>query len=165
MAKPTIQPRLEKASVARTPHPAAAHVSATLVPRAMGFLAVSVHFDGRRVGGLETKFFRSNDDGSKGAQLGETLVTDDRGVARLPRLVPIGHYICELEHQAPAPVTTVHALKAAVALVLPIGSHAVELDGGLDLDRDEEGPDPGKEGNADADASQGTDGAAAGDQA
>ncbi len=139
MAKPTIQPRLEKAAVARTPHPAAKHVSATLVPRAMGFLAVAVHFRRPAGAGLETKFFRANDDGTKGDQLGETLTTDQRGVARLPRLVPIGHYICELENQAPAPVTTVHALAAALSLVLPIGSHAVELDGGLDLDRDEEG--------------------------
>jgi hypothetical protein len=129
---------LEKASVARTPDPAGKHASATLVPRAMGFLAVAVHFDGRRMAGLEARFFRANDDGSQGDALGEMMLTDARGVARLPRLVPIGHYVCVIEDEPAAAITTVHALDSATALVLPIGAQVVEVDDGLDLDRDGE---------------------------
>jgi len=105
-----------------------------LFPKTMAFLAVSARFHGRPVGGLETRFFRANPDGTKGDPVGEPMLTDSDGVARLPRLLAIGHYVCELEHQEPVVVTTVPELASALPLALPIGRHLVEDEGGLDAE-------------------------------
>lgn len=122
--------RFDEAAVARTPDPAGGRASATLVPKAMAFLAVSARFHGRPVGGLEARFFRAKADGSKGDQLGGVVLTDTDGVARLPRLVTIGHYVCELEHQEPVLISTVLEPGSALRLSLPIGRHMEEPEGG-----------------------------------
>ncbi len=130
-------PDVTNAAVARAPHPSGKHVSATLVLPAMAFLAVAVHFNGFAIRGLEARFYRNNDDDSKGEALGPVLTTDGDGIARLPRLVPIGHYYCEIEHQPATIVPTVHNIDGAFPLALPIGRHVVEYDNGLDLGRDD----------------------------
>jgi hypothetical protein len=136
MATTTIIPLLIDGTAARVPDPVSGYVSATLVPPTMGFLAVAIHFNGRRVIGLKTNFFRCNDDDSKGASVGDTIVTDGQGIARVPRLVTIGHYLCEIEDQAAAVVPTVHSLSSVVFLALPIGRHVAEYDDGFDFGRD-----------------------------
>jgi hypothetical protein len=127
-------PPLQDAAVARAPDPAGGRASATLAPKVMAFLAVSARFHGRPVGGLEARFFRAQPDGSKGEPLGEVVLTDSDGVARLPRLVTIGHYICEFEHQEPVLVSTVLERNNALPLALPIGRSLDEHEGGDDAE-------------------------------
>jgi hypothetical protein len=102
----------------------------------MAFLAVAVHFHGRSVAGIQTRFFRITSDGSQGAALGEPTVTDRNGIARLQRLVPIGHYICEIEFQPQIIVSTVPTVSDAFPLALPIGRHIAEADDRLQFGRD-----------------------------
>ena len=134
METPPNTPVLQEADVARAPDPADGRASATLLPRAMAFLAVSARFHNQPVGGLETRFFRVNPDGSKGDPIGEPVLTDGNGVARLPRLLAIGHYVCEIEHQEPVVISTVAELASALPLALPIGRHLVEAEGELDAE-------------------------------
>ncbi len=113
--------------VARVQDPHEGKLSAVLVPRPMGYLVVRIYFHRVPVEGLEVKFFESSD-GSKGAQIGEPIRTLDDGIARLDMLVPAAEYICEIEHQPPATVTTVHTLEESFPLVLPIGRPFVDVD-------------------------------------
>jgi hypothetical protein len=129
---------LPDACAARAPDPAGSYVSATLYPPTMAFLAVAVHFHGRRIAGLKTSFFRMQDDGSKGAALGDTVLTDQQGIARLQRLVTIGHYICEIQYQPAAMIPTVPRSQDTFALALPIGRHVAEFDDGKQFDRDDD---------------------------
>jgi hypothetical protein len=49
------------------------------------------------------------------------MTTDDQGRCTLGKLVPIGNYICKIEHQPDAPITTVEDVGRPFILVLPIG--------------------------------------------
>jgi hypothetical protein len=128
---------LPQAWVARVPSPAGTKVSAVLVPRPMGFLAVKLLVDGHPLVGRAVGFFECDDDENKGAAIGQPITSDDDGVARLPRLVPVGTYLCEVEDQLATIVTTVNKLRAAYPLFLPIGSEAI--DGGAVLATRKEG--------------------------
>ena len=55
---------LPRAYVARVPSPAAGKVSAVLVPRSMGFLAVQLLFEGVPAVARQVQFFECSDDTS-----------------------------------------------------------------------------------------------------
>jgi hypothetical protein len=119
---------LPRAYLARVPFPAGGKVSAVLVPRPMGFLAVRLLHDGWPVVGRQVQFFVRQEDAEdeKGDALGKAMLSDDDGVARLPRLVAIGTYVCEVDEHDVTVVCTVNRLRAAVPLQLPIGSEAID---------------------------------------
>lgn len=115
------------AAVARVPAPdGGGAVSGLLVPRHMGYLHVRVLFHGQPQVGLEVAFFERGDDGAKGAAIGEKTTTGDDGVASVPRLVPAGLYVCEIEDQPPAEVPTVVSVDRAAPVVLPVGRPSVD---------------------------------------
>jgi hypothetical protein len=121
-----------RAYLARVPSPASGKVSAVLVPRSMGFLAVQLLFEGLPAVARQVQFFAcsdaAGDDGpSKGDALGDPMPSDDQGVARLSRLVPGGHYVCEIDGQEEALVPTVNRLSAAHPVYLPIDAEVVDM--------------------------------------
>ena len=121
--------------VARVRDPHEGKFSAVLVPRPMGYLAVRIYFHGVSVEGLEVKFFKSSD-GQKGAPVGAAVRTVKDGIARVDMLVPAVEYVCEIEHQPLAVVTTVHDHHATYPLVLPIGRPFVDVDEEVEFDPD-----------------------------
>ena len=123
---------LPRAYLARVPSPAAGKVSAVLVPRSMGFLAVQLLFEGVPAVARQVQFFEclddTSDDGpSKGDALGDSMPSDNQGVARLSRLVPTGHYVCEIDGQEDALVPTVNRLSATHPVYLPIDAEVVDV--------------------------------------
>jgi hypothetical protein len=136
---------LPPAYLARVPFPAGGAVSAVLVPRSMEFLAVRLILDGHPLIGRSVTFHECSDDEEKGDPLGDPVVSDKEGVARLARVVPAGHYMIEIEGQPVTVVTTVSRLAASHDLHLPIGSEAVahavlvpEVDSDEDSEADQE---------------------------
>jgi hypothetical protein len=121
--------------VARVLDPHEDKLGAVLVPRPMGYLVVRIYFHRVPVEGLEVKFFESSG-GSKGAQVGDAIRTLEDGIARVDMLVPAIEYICEIERQPPATVTTVHSLAESFPLVLPIGRPFVDVDEDIEFDPD-----------------------------
>ena len=113
--------------VARVEDPHGGKLGAVLVPRPMGYLVVRIYFHRVPVRGLAVKLFERSG-GEKGAQIGEEQVTDEDGIVRLDMLVPAAPYVCEIENQPPAVVTTVHAPGDSFPLVLPIGRPFVDVD-------------------------------------
>jgi hypothetical protein len=113
--------------VARVEDPHGGKLGAVLVPRPMGYLVVRICFHRVPVQGLAVKLFEGSG-GAKGPQVGEDLVTDQDGIARVDMLVPAIEYVCEIENQPPAIVTTVCSLDDAFPLVLPIGRPFVDVD-------------------------------------
>jgi len=113
--------------VARVEDPHGGKLGAVLVPRPMGYLVVRIYFHRVPVRGLTVKLFEQSG-GEKGAQVGGDLRTDEDGIARVDMLVPAVEYVCEIENQPPAIVTTVHALDDSFPLVLPIGRPFVDVD-------------------------------------
>lgn len=113
--------------VARVPDPHGDALGAVLVARPMGYLIVRIYFHRVPVAGLHVSFYVSND-GEKGDAIGEEVVTDETGIARVDMLVPALEYVCEIENQPLARVTTVHALDDSYPLVLPIGRPYVDVD-------------------------------------
>jgi hypothetical protein len=113
--------------VARVEDPHGGKLGAVLVPRPMGYLVVRIYFHRVPVEGLAVKFFESSE-GEKGAQIGQELITAEDGIARLDMLVPAVEYVCEIENQPPAVVTTVHSPGDSFPLVLPIGRPFVDVD-------------------------------------
>jgi hypothetical protein len=92
----------------------------------MAFLAVRLILDRHPVVGVPVGFFVCEGDGEKGDATGDPIRSDEQGVARLPRLVPSGSYLCEVEGQlTSAVVTTVNNLREATLLPLPLGSESV----------------------------------------
>lgn len=116
---------LPVAYLARVPFPAEGQVSGVLVPRSMEFLAVQLLLDGYLMVGRTVAFFECTDDEEKGELLDDPVLSDNDGIARLPRVVPTGHYLCEVEGHATTIVTTVDRLDESCALHLPIDSEAV----------------------------------------
>ncbi len=116
---------LPPAYLARVPFPAGAAVSAVLVPRSMEFLAVRLVLDGHPLIGRTVTFYECTDEEEKGDAVGDPVVSDKEGIARLSRVVPAGHYMIEVEGQPVTVVTTVARLAASHDLHLPIGSEAV----------------------------------------
>jgi hypothetical protein len=113
--------------VARVADPHEDRISAVLVARPMGYLIVRVYFHRVPVEGLQVEFFISQD-GEKGDAIGEAVRTDQTGRARVEMLVPAVEYVCEIENQPLARVTTVHDLNDSHPVVLPIGRPYVDVD-------------------------------------
>jgi hypothetical protein len=128
---------LPRAYLARVPFPAGGQVSGVLIPRSMEFLAVRLLLDGYPLIGRNVAFFECTDDEEKGDALGEPVLSDRDGIARLPRVVPVGHYLCEVDRHDPTVVTTVSRLDEAAPVLLPIGSEAIDHDGCISFDVDE----------------------------
>ena len=121
------------ALVARLPGPKPGRLSATLVARVMGYLAVRVQFHKDPVVGVEVKFSKATPDGKPGDALGKKT-TDADGVARLDRIVPVGNYVCELEHQPPTVVQAVLDEEKPYPLILPVGRPYVDIDEEIEWD-------------------------------
>jgi hypothetical protein len=113
--------------VARVADPHEDSISAVLVARPMGYLIVRIYFHRVPVEGLEVRFYVSNN-GEKADAIGEAVRTTTAGIARVEMLVPAVEYVCEIENQPLARVTTVHDLRDSYPLVLPIGRPYVDVD-------------------------------------
>jgi hypothetical protein len=87
-----------------------------LFPVHLEFLAVQVLFHGVGVPHLKVKFSTPD-----GGELASGLLTDEQGNVALPRRVPAGVYVCELEHQEKAHVCTVTSPREGFVIVLPVG--------------------------------------------
>ena len=144
------------AIVARLPGPKPGRLSAVLVARVMGYLAVRVQFHKDPVAGVEVKFSKATPDGKPGDALGKKT-TDEDGVARLDRLVLMGNYVCELEHQPPAVVQAVLDEEKPYPLILPVGRPYVDIDEEIEwddafVDEDADQDDGGDDDDEDDDA-------------
>jgi hypothetical protein len=95
----------------------------------MAFLAVQVFFEGQPSVGRKVQLFKYADDGenNKGDAVGSVMTTDNDGVVRLPRLVDTGHYVCEIDGQIHAMVSTVDRLADAYPVYLPVEAEVVDL--------------------------------------
>ncbi len=132
--------------VARIPSSDKKKISAVLVPRQMGHLVVQVTFHKDPVAGLEVKFSKANPDGKPGKSMGDPIVTTVQGIARLDRLVPGGRYVCEIEHQEPALVTTTMDPQKPFIVPLPVGRPNYDLEESAEFaDFEEEIPDDPEE--------------------
>jgi hypothetical protein len=125
---------LPVAYLARVPFPADGQVSGVLVPRSMAFLAVQLLLDSYPLVGRSVAFFQCTEDEEKGDALGDPVLSDNDGIARLPRVVPTGHYLCEVEGHDHTVVTTVSLLSEAIPVLLPIGSEAIDHLGSIAFD-------------------------------
>ncbi|RMF75392.1 MAG: LysM domain-containing protein [Planctomycetota bacterium] len=107
------------------------------------YLAVQIFFHETAIENLQVEFFKANPDDSAGEKIGETVTTNNDGVARLEdRAVDIGSYICRIENQPDALITSVHSLDEPLKLALPIGRPLFEYDARADGDEDQAvGPD------------------------
>jgi hypothetical protein len=127
-----------KASAARVLEPHADKLSATLVARQLGYLAVKVTFHKQPLYDLEVKFYEAAADGSKGAQVGgKTFKTDRTGKAYLDYLVDTGVYVVEIENQtALALVSTVTDIKTPYVVPLPVNRPYFDFDEECEFDDD-----------------------------
>jgi hypothetical protein len=161
LAKAAPKPPPEKVSpfphayVARLADPAGEKVSATLIARQVGYLAVRVTFHKKPCVGLEVKFSKAGDDGKPGAQVGEKVKTNKRGIARFDYLVTAGVYVCEIQNQHPTLVTTVVDLAHPYAVVTPIDRPFFDVEEAhewdeeqLDVDAGHDGEEPDEEAGA-----------------
>jgi hypothetical protein len=131
------------ARAARVPSPANGKLSAVLVARPMGCLVVRVTFHKRPCAGLEVTFSEAGADGSAGAAVGPKVVTDPRGLAKVPWMVPAGRYVCQIENQLPTLVTTVHDPARPYPVVTPILRPYYDVDEEHEWhDEDLDGPFP-----------------------
>ena len=106
----------------------ATHFSATVDTPIFGFLSVEVLFLGEPVADLAIEFRTDADtpvEGYGGQQTGNPSGlknrTDKRGHASVPHMVAVGNYTCLIEHQDPAPITTVESISKPFVIVLPVG--------------------------------------------
>lgn len=129
----TKRPATPTAHVARLTPTHEAEWSAVLVPRHLGHLAVQLFFHRHRMHGVEVRFFRRAENGAKGPAVGDPIHSDHEGVARLPFMVEAGTYVCEIERQPPALVSTVPMRRHPVPVVLPVGRPYVDLGEGADI--------------------------------
>jgi hypothetical protein len=111
-------------------------LSAVLVPRSVGYLNVRVTFHKDPCRGLKVKLFETDDDGKKGAQVGEETKTKKHGIVCVPFLVPAGLYVCAIENQPETLVNTVVDIDDTFEVVTPVGRPYV------DIDEDAEWADP-----------------------
>jgi hypothetical protein len=90
-------------------------------PKGYAFLSVIVFFHQQPIADLTVEFFQSGADGKPGAAVGEKVKTDEDGVAKLLKPVPIGNYVCQIQYQPATIVCTVPDIEEPFILVLPIG--------------------------------------------
>jgi hypothetical protein len=108
------------AYVARVSDPKGDRLSATLVPRHLGFLSIKVTFHKIPCPGLEVKLSEANPDGTKGKSVGDPQKTDEWGYVTVDYLVPAGPYVCEIEGQAETFAVTVDDPEKPFSIVLPV---------------------------------------------
>lgn len=107
------------------------------------YLSVQIYFHETAIEDLEVEFFKANDDDSAGEKIGETQHSNNDGIAMLEdRAVDIGNYVCRIENQPDALITSVYSLDDPTKLTLPIGRPLFEYDVRKDGDEDQTvGPD------------------------
>lgn len=93
----------------------------------LAWLAVRIWFDGQPLEDVEVEFFEESDPGQRGSAVGEKTVTDEDGFAAVAQKVPPGSYICAIEYQPDAVMTTTADPEQPVRLMLPIGSSSFRL--------------------------------------
>lgn len=98
-------------------------------PPGKAWLSVQIFFHGSPMEETEVEFFEDSGDGSRGSGVGEKLKTDEDGIAYLEERVEIGNYVCVIEGQPDAPVTTTGDFKDPVKIPLPFGRPAFEAAG------------------------------------
>ena len=137
------------AYAARIPAPHGGKLSAVLVARPMACLVVRVTFHKDPCVGLKVKFSKATDEGKPGDAVGEEVTTDKRGLAGVPFMVPAGLYVCEIENQRPAIVSTVNDPQRPFPVITPIDRpyfdvdeahewHDEDVDGEMQVDEDED---------------------------
>ena len=129
--------RVQEARVCRT-YDGATHEN-TLVPHEIGWLAVRIYFHREPIEDLEVEFCACRDNETSGAVIGEVVRSDESGIAKLTFPVPVGNYMCRIEHQEPTVVTTVASVDAPVDLVLPIGRPYFDFEGDWEVDEEDAG--------------------------
>ena len=136
-------------------------LSAQLVARHMGHLAVRVTFHKQPCVGYEVKLALAEDGGKPGAAVGEPLQTDKRGVARYDRLVPAGVYACTIEHQPTVLITTVTDPRKPLDVVTPVDRPFVDVDEAVEfVGEDVDDGDEDEDDEEDEDEAEEDDGAA-----
>jgi hypothetical protein len=93
-----------------------------LIPPHLEYLRVQILFHGVPVPELKVKL-KTHD----GVEVPSTGKSDAWGVVKASRLVPPGRYMCEIEHQDPAEVSSVASLSKAYPVVLPVGRPYADL--------------------------------------
>lgn len=93
-----------------------------LLPPHLEYLRVRILFHGVPVPDLKVTL-KTHD----GVEIPSTGKSDASGVVQASRLVPPGRYLCEIEHQDPAEVSSVAGLSKAYPVVLPVGRPYVDL--------------------------------------
>lgn len=125
-----------EALVARLDAPVRGRLSATLAPRAMGYLSVRVTFHRAPCIGIKVSFSEaSSEDGVVGRPIGGELTTDRDGVARLDFLVPAGHYGCKVQNQRLTTVPTVPDDLVPFPVLTPIGRPYFDIGESREFDR------------------------------
>lgn len=93
-----------------------------LFPVHREYLSVQVLFHAVPVPDLKVQFCASD-----GAKLEGELRTDETGRAALPKKVPAGNYVCNIEQQEPALISTVMSPSDPYVVVLPVGRPYADL--------------------------------------
>lgn len=120
------------ALVARLPKPHEGKLSATLVARPMGYLAVRIFFHREPMGNMKVRFYKAAG-GARGEAVGEEYRTDDTGRAMHHAMVPTGLYVCEIERQEDTFVHSVTHIHESYPVVLPIGRPYVDIDEAIEF--------------------------------
>jgi hypothetical protein len=96
-----------------------AELSACMDERIRGYLSVRITFLGEPVVDLAVSFLDEGDAAVEGTPVTEK--TDATGCYSLKELFEVGTYVCQIEHQTKAVITTVERIESPFHLVLPIG--------------------------------------------
>jgi outer membrane protein OmpA-like peptidoglycan-associated protein len=96
---------------------------AVIPPVVKAWLAVQIFFHEEPVKELEVTFAKAS-----GGKIGTVQKTDDKGVAKLDTMYRSGNYLCRIEAQHDAVITTVASVDDPFQLVLPIGRPLYEYD-------------------------------------
>lgn len=92
------------------------------------WLGVQIYFHEQPIEDLEVEFFEARASDKAGAAVGEKLRTNQNGIAQLEERVPIGNYVCRIENQPDAAITSIPSPDEPYKLALPIGRPYFEYD-------------------------------------
>jgi hypothetical protein len=111
-----------------------AELSACVDERILGYLSVRITFLDEPVVDLAVGFLDEGDAKVQGTPVTEK--TDATGCYSLKELFDVGTYVCQIEHQNKAEITTVERIESPFQLVLPIGrpyfdTYNLQLEGDL----------------------------------
>ncbi len=99
----------------------------------LGYLSVQIFFHREPIANQEVVFSEAGDDGQAGQALGDTLITDANGVAKLGKPVPTGNYLCQIKFQPDMMICTVESVDNPYVLVLPLGRPYVDFGGDVEF--------------------------------